>query len=142
MAAIGWIQDTDVQNEVARLCTAYNQEWDPKDIVIIDRCTQAAYNTIVSVLVGRGFTLVQINTWNQREDYQHDIALCWALKKIGFQRGDEQDFVDDFCRADELAEVNLVDDSGGDIEPATEPEEPFVSFDLEQINEDLDIDLP
>lgn len=142
MATIGWITDTDVQDEVSRLSTAYNQEWAPKDIIIINRCTQAAYNEIVSVLVGRGFSLAQINTWNQRTDYQHDIALCWALKKIGFQRGDEQDFVDDFCRADELADVNLVDDDGGDIEPGTEPEEPFALFDVEQINDDLDIDLP
>ena len=142
MADIGWIADTEVENEISRLCTAYNQEWSVTDIAIIDRCTQAAYNEIVSVLVGRGYSIAQINTWNQREDYQRDIALCWGLKKIGFQRGDEQDFVDDFCRADELADVNLVDDDGGEIEPGTEPEEAFSLFDVEKINEDLDIDLP
>ena len=142
MADIGWIADTEVQNEISRLCTAYQQTWTTTDIAIIDRCTLAAYNEIVSVLVGRGFSIAQINTWNQRKDYQRDIALCWALKKIGFQRGDEQDFINDFCRADELAEVNLVDEDGGEIEPAGEPEQPFAMFDLEEINEDLDIELP
>jgi hypothetical protein len=142
MATIGWIDETEVQNEAERICTAYNQDWAPQDKTIINRCTQAAYNQIVSVLVGRGFSLAQINTWNQREDYQRDIALCWALKKMGFERGDEQDWINDFCKSDELATVNLVDDDGGEIEPSGEPEEVFSSFDLEQINDDLDITLP
>ncbi len=50
--------------------------------------------------------------------------------------------MDDFCRAGELDDVNLVDDDGGELEPSTEPEEAFALFDVEQINEDLDITLP
>jgi hypothetical protein len=144
MATVGWIDTQEVYDEVAKLCTSYNVDFEEKTTDIINRCVQQAYNTIVNKLVGRGYTLAQIGTWISREDYQRDIALCWSLKKVGFQRGDEgsEAFVDDFCKQDELDEINLVDEDGNDIEPSGDPESVFSVFDLEEINDSLDITLP
>jgi len=144
MATIGWIDAQEVYDEVAKLCTSYNVDFPEKTEDIIDRCIQKAYNTMVNKLVGRGYSLAQINTWISREDFQRDIALCWSLKKMGFQRGDEgsEAFVDDFCKEDELDDINLVNESGEDIEPEGPAETPFSMFDIEEANEDLEIKLP
>lgn len=142
MAIVGWIDTDTVEDEVMRLATTYNSDLGTIDSGIITRATQSAYNRIVSVLVGRGYTLTQINAWIERKDYQLDMALCWSLKKLGFQRGDEQNFVDDFCREDELDEANIVNESGEEIEPDTPSETAFSVMDFEEINDDLGIELP
>jgi hypothetical protein len=41
---------------------------------------QSAYNAIVSILVGRGFALAQLDAWLAREGYESDITMAFCLR--------------------------------------------------------------
>ena len=142
MAVVGWIDTDTVKRRAQRVTTSYQEEIRDEDQETLNEKTLAAYNAIIAALVKRGFTFAQINTWVERKEFQRDIATCEYLIAIGFQRGDEQDWVEQLCRKDELEEIMLVDDSFVPIEPGDTIATPFAVIDLEQINSDLDITLP
>ena len=142
MAVVGWIDTDTVQRRAQRVATAYQEEIRSEDLETLGEKTLAAYNTIIAALVKRGYTFAQINTWVERQEFQRDIATCRYLIAIGFQRGDENDWVEELCREDELEEVTLVDDSYAKLEPGSYVEVPFSVIDLEVINDNLEITLP
>lgn len=48
---------------------------------IITRSNDSAYQDIVGVLLGRGYTMSQISTWDRREEFNRDIGMFWALTR-------------------------------------------------------------
>lgn len=50
-----------------------------------------AYNTILRVMLGRGFTLAQVNAWAERETWNRLLgvcAACWNVSKGDDDRGE------------------------------------------------------
>jgi len=143
MAVVGWIDTDTVQRRVQRVVSAYQSEIRSEDETTLEEKTLDAYYIIIAKMVERGYTKAQVDTWVQREEFQRDIAACHYLVAIGFQRGDEQDWVDKLCRTDELEDVTLIDSDGAKIEPSDDIDDvAFSLIPIADINDDLEIDLP
>lgn len=65
-----------------------------------------AYNMIVSVLSGRGFTAAQIAAWDRGTEFELDMAIFFSLQRGGSLATSLDDkFLKTFDRRDELKEV-------------------------------------
>ena len=53
--------------------------WD----VIIRHANEAAYDTITSIMLSRGYTLAQISGWHARITYARDLAVYFCLANGG-----------------------------------------------------------
>lgn len=80
------------------------------DNIIAARRLTNAYNVILGVLMARGLTKVQVDTWARGEEYQLDIATYWYCKDSGWggKIVDEVDWTKVFDREKELKEITLI----------------------------------
>ena len=148
--SIGWTTLDVVQRRVERIATSYNNELRADDVTIIEEKTRDAYFGVLARLASRGYTRAQADTWAQREEFQVDVATYYSLVSFGYRRGDEEDWISDLRRLEELLEQDddgtyvlaIIDEEGNIIEPGTEPSGVFQVIDLEEINEDLEVSLP
>lgn len=74
---------------------------------LIARSNVAAYNFIRAKLLDRGFTGDQIDNWDQREEYNLDLACCQLLR-TATQFNADSDVRDQFCRSDELEDLPIL----------------------------------
>jgi hypothetical protein len=72
----------------------------PKTNNIIAEKHQAAYQIIVSKLLGRGFTLAQINQWDRGAEFEGELALYLCLVRIGMLEAYGVEFLDRICHGD------------------------------------------
>lgn len=112
-----FITDTDLKARLASLLsiapTTLATKWD----VIVRDSNRSAYNEIVGVLLGRGFTLSQITSWARGAEFETDIGLFWCAIKGGGLEGYDDKFINRLDRRKELKEVDVVV-AGVFIEPA------------------------
>lgn len=149
MSVVGWVDTDAVKRRVMRITSAYNEDLRSEDSTTLTEKTLDAYYALISTLVKRGFTKIQLDEWAQRGEYQRDLAAYYYLISVGYQKNDEQDWIDKLNR---LAELRAEDDDGEErsiiktdsteIVPAGEPTGIYGMVDLEQTNENLDITLP
>lgn len=69
------------------------------------QCQTWAYNEIVSVLSGRGFTPAQITAWDRGAEFELDLAIFRALSRGGALANLSVEFIKSFDRRPELREV-------------------------------------
>lgn len=82
-AAYGWV-DFATLSDYVRDHLQKGQDitlkpwWDK----LINAALRAAHGDIVTVFARRGFTPAQINQWDRRQEFQQDIGLWWALRRV------------------------------------------------------------
>lgn len=136
---MAWTNAELLEARVARILSDNNYESDTVDEEIISSCLEASKQEIITRLRNRGYSLAQINEWARQKEFHLDIGTWYALLRLGFQRGDEEDWIEVFDRREELDDIIIVDDAGDILIPAETPTEGiFDMFDLEALNEDLD----
>lgn len=149
MATMGWVDEAAVARRVNRIATAYGGALREEDSETLAECAMDAYYSIIAVLAKRGYTKSQLDGWAQRTHYQMDVAAYNYLLTIGFRRGDKEEWIKDLKRLDELkSEENsggaavILDEDGDIIVPGGEASSKFAMLNLEEINDDLEIELP
>lgn len=107
-----FIEDTEIAAEVAAIhriaANAAPASW----AVIITNANKSAYREIIRVLSGRGFTNAQILAWDDGPDFNRNLGVCAAMRKIGLPENQESMSLREICKAKDelkLADV-LVDD--------------------------------
>ncbi len=80
---------------------------------IITDSNSSAYQDIVSHLLNRGFTSVQINQWDRGAEFESDIGLFWCLVKGAGLHGNDPTFINKLDRRAELDTVSVT--IGGEI---------------------------
>lgn len=84
---------------------------------LITRANTAAYNLILTTLLGRGYTAAQIAGWDQGDEFNLDLACCYLMPSA--KRGDDDDtWRERFCRKAELEDVAILV-SGEVVLPST-----------------------
>lgn len=114
---MAWITDEDLlQRLLDRLQKAEMDTEGAWDTIITD-ANRWAHGEIVSALAGRGYTMSQINAWTQRQDYNVDLAIFWALTNAGTTKSWDQRFIDKLDRRKELMTVKVVGTDGELVVP-------------------------
>jgi hypothetical protein len=133
-----WLTDLQVKDRLASILevsgggTALPAFWDERVL----RCHAAAWKAIRSILLGRGYTVAQLDTWDEREEYEGDISAAFCLRDgLADQldswpriEGDDRDYalpetqpiLRHLDRRGELYALTLVDTNGDVIEVAVE----------------------
>lgn len=62
----------------------------------------AAYNEVVAALVGRGYTISQVNQWDRRTEYEIDLSLWWSLVKGEYDAENNPQLLEKLDRRPEL----------------------------------------
>lgn len=135
-----WGTKEELTDQVVRILSDNNYDPDKIDASILARCLDDGRNEVISRLCKRGYTTSQIDSWPRRKEYQLDIGTYYALNRMAFPRGDEEDWIVFFDRREELDEVSIIDESGTLLEPTDVEDEVFTVFDVEEINGDLNIE--
>jgi hypothetical protein len=139
MSTVNFTTTEKLSIKLKKLAAEYNLDFNANDDTIIERRLSNAYEAIVSVLVPRGLTLVQISTWRRGEEFQLDIATFWYCKDCGWG-GKDQDGVDwttVFNRVKELDTVAIINNDGELLSRTTTSA--AVGMDLIAINDSLGI---
>lgn len=84
------------------------QKADPSTLKVKDSALQdsltAAANNVTNILLGRQYTLAQIDAWDSRVEYNVDIALYWAFSRGAIPGNYSDTFIKTFDRRNELKE--------------------------------------
>jgi len=139
-----WLTDQEVRDRLAAILQLQGgaADLDPFWDESITRGHSAAWKAIRSILVGRGYTAVQLDSWDERKEYESDIAAAWILRdgaadqtdRFPRQEGDNSDYevpadvevtIRHLDRRAELYTLTLVDGNGAIIAPL--PVDPAVA---------------
>jgi hypothetical protein len=86
---------------------ATNPQWEE----IVATANAEAYQEIRSVLVGRGYTVEQVDAWDRRAEFNRKVAVCHALVEGALLRQMDGEALDRVCKCrEELADVVLLVD--------------------------------
>lgn len=87
---------------------------------VITDCVEDAYQEILTVLTGRGYTAAQIAAWDRRAEFNRKIGVCLALMNIGVNHEIDEQRLDRVCKCrEELLTVEIMVD-GEIVTPSTE----------------------
>jgi hypothetical protein len=106
---VAYVTDVEVKTYFAAHLGVDNTALDARYDVLIPRANTAAYNQIRSKLLERGFTLTQIDDWDQGEEFNLDLACCYLLR-TGHQTAESDLWQQKFCRQAELETVTILVD--------------------------------
>jgi hypothetical protein len=76
-----WLSDAEITDALADVQNlagggdALESYW----VGIVPQAHRKAYNWIAACLVGKGYTVAQLDTWDARQDYERDLSLWWCL---------------------------------------------------------------
>lgn len=70
----------------------------------------AAYGMIRRALVARGYSATQIDQWDDREEFNLNLAICYAIRHGATTRNYDQQAIDKICQqyTEELKTVSLL----------------------------------
>ncbi len=95
----------------------FGETWLP----LIESANVRAYNTVVGVRGGRGYTMEQVNNWPRSPEFNADLALYYALVDGGAGAKLSDDvFIEKLNRLEELKTADVVID-GELVYPTIEP---------------------
>lgn len=108
-----FITDADLKQAVAdtlsKSLTDLPEKWDR----IVTRANKDAYNDIISILLGRGYSQSQIDAWDRGESIQTLQGLYWAfVHGAGLHNYDDR-WVNKFDQRAYLKDPALLIDDGG-----------------------------
>lgn len=108
-----FVSDAAILEEVAAIhrttAAAAPDSWTP----IIAKANDRAYRYILHTLQVNGLSRAQILAWDDGEDWNRELALCNALRKIGLPEGQEGISLSKICEAkEELKKISTIIVSG------------------------------
>lgn len=103
-----WIPDSTLQADLADLLHVDPDDLEACYFRIIPECNKAAAADITLALMARGYSSAQIDGWDQRETYNRDIGLFWAITKGGILRDFPDLNVNKLDRRKELPELMIL----------------------------------
>lgn len=118
-----YITDADLKTALAaRLkrssttnMTTDSPHWD----VLITQANQQAYDTILTELLGRGYTQANIDGWDRRVEFNRRLAICTLFREGTAVDAVAQDAIDRICKCEEeLKEIQIMVD-GVIVTPAS-----------------------
>jgi hypothetical protein len=141
MPAPGFVTDAELQTALeavlkvppGSLAIVDSAYW----LTIIHDSNAAAYHDTIAVLLQRGLSLAQADTWFRGREFQLDIGLYWCLVKGGALHNYDDKFVTALDRRAELAEMGLYDETGAALVPPLPPGEGQVAHG--PLNTEMDI---
>ncbi len=115
MATIGFTTDELFQAAIKKLAADNNMTLEIADKVIATRLLTDSYNHIIGVLVTRGLTKVQADTWSRGAEFQLAIGLFWYGRQCGWgsRHDEDRDWMKPFDRRKELEDIAILNDAGG-----------------------------
>jgi hypothetical protein len=131
-----YVDDSAIKAEVAGIHRLGDPAKAPVHwAVVIANANTTAYKEIRRVLAAQGYSAAQIDAWDDAADWNRNIALCHALRKLGLGDGVESVSLSNICKVrDELKAVQITIDgilvyptnkrgafSSGDIDTTTDP---------------------
>lgn len=118
MAATGFIIDAVLLDHVKGLLTVATLDLDTPWTGIAHFANLAAYGQIRNALLKRGFSIAQVDAWDDGAEYQLDLGTFWALTKGGCTKDYDAKFIASLDRRKELPTV-YVTRGGVPVVPAT-----------------------
>lgn len=103
--------------EIDTDASQFDSTWLP----LLESGNVRAYNTVVGVMVGRGYTFEQVTLWPRSPEFNEDLALYYALVDGGAGGKLSDDvFIEKLNRLEELMAAEVVID-GELVYPSIEP---------------------
>lgn len=112
-----WISDATLKQKVADVLKKDVGDLDPYWDRFVAEANAAATNDIMEILLGKGYTLGQIDAWDSRTTYNIDIALYHALVKGAALADYNQETVDKLDRRKRLEEQAALLINGALVQP-------------------------
>lgn len=85
---------------------------------VVTDSVEDAYQEILTVLTGRGYTAAQIAGWDRGAEYNRKIGVCLSLTNLGVNHEVDEQRLDRVCKCrEELNEVLILVD-GVLVEPS------------------------
>lgn len=78
-----YITDADLKASLASAVHVDSSSLSPFWDDLVSKSNQAAYQDVVTGLMGRGFTFAQVNAWDRRVEFNEDIGIYWCLLRGG-----------------------------------------------------------
>lgn len=121
-----WITEAELLQEVADILKVPLARLDPYWARIISGnggnggANQDAANDINSILQGKGFTVAQIDAWDNRVTFNRDITLHLAFKKAGGLAQYDQNAIDSWDRRKQLMDAATIMIGGLVVAPGSD----------------------
>jgi hypothetical protein len=77
-----WLTDDEVKDRLAGILqlqggrSALDPVWDE----VVLRCHASAWKAVRSILMGRGYSALQLDSWDERQEYEGDVAAAFCLR--------------------------------------------------------------
>ena len=134
---MAWAKSSDIEPRIGKIIADNAWSVDKVEKSILSDAITDAKNEIIRIMRERGYTVAQINLWAQQKFNHRSLAIYLAIVDLGYQKDDEQDWIDKYDIRDVLMDVELMDEDGEVIVPAEPTEGIFEMYNLEDINDDL-----
>lgn len=108
MPAPGFLTDRDLADQVKDTLALDVLDVESPWYKIAIRANAAAYSDIRSILARRGYTIAQIDGWDDGKAYQADQGLFWALVRGGCAKDFDDKFIKMLDRRKDLETVAVV----------------------------------
>jgi hypothetical protein len=79
---------------------------------IVPEAHDTGWKEVRAKLLGMYYSVAQLDTWSQRQEYERDQSLYWALVKGAADRVELFPYIDRLNRLGELDVLVLIDDDG------------------------------
>lgn len=76
-----------------------------------------AYRDIADILLGRGYTIAQIDAWDSAKTYNQQLALYWTIILGGVTHDYDEDYLNQLDRREDLKTVVI---AAGNVVPDDE----------------------
>jgi hypothetical protein len=116
-----WVEAGDLKQSVADILkeadvAALEPRWDRQ----IPLAIQTAYSDLVGILLARGYTIGQLDQWDNRVTYNRQQALFWLYTEAGLGQGYDDKEIDKLDRRKELKETATIMVNGTPVTPGNE----------------------
>lgn len=125
--------------KLEKLSADNNITFDLSDQARMFQRLKDSYNEIMTILMGRGLTEVQVSTFGRGAEFQLDIATYWYGRDSGWgtRLEEERDWIKVFDRRDELRDMTILDNSNNLL---TKGKQGYAqTFDLTSKNKDAGV---
>lgn len=115
-----WVLAADLKQDVADIlkeADVANLEprWDRQ----IPRAISTAYADLTGTLLGKGYTIEQLDQWDNREQFNRQQALFWLYTESGLGIGNDDKEINKLDRRKELAESTTIMINGVPVAPGS-----------------------
>lgn len=84
---------------------------------LIEKARQTAYSDLIDILIGRGYTIAQLDAWDSREVYNRQQALFWLYTETSLGMGYDDKEINKLNRAEQLRKATTIMINGVAVKP-------------------------